>query len=43
MSDDTNEQPVIRRLEHGAADLDTLVDLGMAEEPPVPTEKPPPA
>ena len=33
---DTPPRPVQRRVDDGAADLGTLVDLGLAEEPPDP-------
>ncbi|MFD5875719.1 hypothetical protein [Streptomyces sp. NPDC060322] len=33
---DTPPRQVQRRMDDGAADLETLVDLGLAEEPPVP-------
>ncbi|WP_199918810.1 hypothetical protein [Streptomyces sp. NRRL S-15] len=33
---DTPPRQVVRRPDDGAADLETLVDLGLAEEPPVP-------
>ncbi|MBQ1118528.1 hypothetical protein [Streptomyces sp. C3-3] len=33
---DTPPRPVERRIDEGAADLETLIDLGLAEEQPVP-------
>jgi hypothetical protein len=33
---DVPPQQVQRRVDEGAADLETLIDLGLAEEPPTP-------
>lgn len=37
------EQPVQPRPDPEAADLNTLIGMGQADEPPVPGERPPPA